>query len=65
MDYFQVFEKLQTAVGRKKILTACDKAERDRRENKVSSKTEKALSLQQRPEGTGGAGEARSAGSRC
>lgn len=27
MDYFQVFEKLQTAVGRKKILTACDKAE--------------------------------------
>lgn len=45
MDYFQVFEKLQAAVGKKKTLTACDKAERDRHENKVSSDTEKPLSL--------------------
>lgn len=52
MDYFQVFEKLQTAVGRKKTLTGCDKAEQERHENKFPHETEKALRLWQ-PAGDG------------
>lgn len=45
MDDFQVFGKLQAAVGRKNTLIARDQAERNRHENKVSSRTERALRL--------------------